>query len=125
MGLTIHYATRHELWQIYSFACKLSDYYTHLEMIWPPQKSVYLQNVHLNYGLFSPYKKTATDHTVQNLHFLFKNSTLISRENCRFFRGENVMVLDFLAVDNFDFTRKFVKTYFSEKLVKMFEFCQN
>ena len=32
------------------------------------------------------------------------------------------MVLDFLAVDNFDFTRKFVKTYFSEKLVKMLEF---
>ena len=24
-------------------------------------------------------------HTVRNLHFLSKNSTLISRENCRFF----------------------------------------
>ena len=46
-------------------------------------------------------------------HFLSKNSTLISRENCQFFFGwktrENVVVLDFLAVDNFDFTRKIVK----------------
>merc|ERR1711860_110338 len=49
-------------------------------------------------------------HTVRNLHFLSKNSTLISRENCRFFLGEktrqNVVVLGFLAVDNFDFMRK-------------------
>jgi len=61
-------------------------------------------------------------HFVRNLHLLSKNSTLISRENCRiFFRWrtrENVVVFDFLAVDNFDFTRKFVKTFFSEKLVK-------
>ena len=28
-------------------------------------------------------------HTVRNLHFLSKNSTLISRENCRFFRVKN------------------------------------
>ena len=52
-------------------------------------------------------------HTVRNLHFLSKNSTLISRENCRFFFGwktrENVVVLGFLAVDNFDVTRKIVK----------------
>ena len=52
-------------------------------------------------------------HTVRNLHFLSKYSTLISRENCRFFFGwktrENVVVLDFLAVDNFDFTRKIAK----------------
>ena len=52
-------------------------------------------------------------HTFRNLHFLSKNSTLISRENCRFFwvwkTRENVVVLDFLAVDNFDFTRKIVK----------------
>ena len=32
---------------------------------------------------------------------------------------ENVVVLDFLAVDNFDFTRKFVKKNLGEKLVKM------
>ena len=36
---------------------------------------------------------------------------------------ENVVVLDILAVDNFDFTRKIVKKILDEKLVKMF--CQN
>ena len=39
------------------------------------------------------------------------------------------MVLDVLAVDNFNFTRKIVKKIvkkiFSEKLVKMLGFCQN
>ena len=30
-------------------------------------------------------------HTVRNLHFLSKNSTLISRENCRFFWLENLV----------------------------------
>ena len=58
-------------------------------------------------------------HTVRNLHFLSKNSTLISRENCR---HENVVVLDFSAVDNFDFTRKIVKKILGEKLVKMLWF---
>ena len=32
---------------------------------------------------------------------------------------ENVVVLDFLAVDNFDFTRKIDKKFLGEKLVKM------
>ena len=58
--------------------------------------------------------------------FLSKNSTLISRENCRFFgwwkTRENVVVLDFLAVDNFDFTRKIVKKNLGEKVVKMVGF---
>ena len=35
------------------------------------------------------------------------------------------MVLDFLAVDNFDFTRKIVKKNLGEKLVKILGFCQN
>ena len=35
------------------------------------------------------------------------------------------MVLDFLAVDNFDFTRKIVKNNLAQKLVKMLGFCQN
>ena len=35
---------------------------------------------------------------------------------------ENVVVLDFLAVDNFDFTRKIVKKILGEKLVKMLGF---
>ena len=37
---------------------------------------------------------------------------------------ENAAVLDFLAVDNFDFTRKIVKKM-GEKLVKTLGFCQN
>ena len=67
-------------------------------------------------------------HTVRNLHFLSGNSTLISRENCRFFwekNSRNVVVLGFLAVDNFDFTRKIFKKKLGEKLVKMLGFCQN
>ena len=35
---------------------------------------------------------------------------------------ENAAVLDFLAVDNFDFTRKIVKKMLGEKLVKMLWF---
>ena len=35
---------------------------------------------------------------------------------------ENIVVLDFLAVDNFDFTRKIVKKNLGEKLVKMLWF---
>ena len=45
-------------------------------------------------------------------------------KNCRFFWWkirENVLVLDYLAVDNFDFTRKIVD-FFGEKFVKMFWF---
>ena len=38
---------------------------------------------------------------------------------------ENVEVLDFLAVDNFDFTRKIAKKMLGEKLVKMSGFCHN
>ena len=38
---------------------------------------------------------------------------------------ENVVVLDLLAVDNFEYTRKIVKKIWGEKLVKMLEFCQN
>ena len=37
---------------------------------------------------------------------------------------ENVVVLDFLAGENFDFTRKIVKKNLGEKLVKMLGFCQ-
>ena len=58
---------------------------------------------------------TVLQHTVRNLHFSSKNSTLISRENYRFFgvkkTRENVVVLDFLAVDNFDFTRKIFELF--------------
>ena len=35
---------------------------------------------------------------------------------------ENVVVLDFLTVDNFDFTRKIVQKNLGEKLVKLLGF---
>ena len=35
---------------------------------------------------------THKTHTVRNLHFLSKNSTLNSRENCQFFWGEKLLV---------------------------------
>ena len=38
------------------------------------------------------FKKIAVHfHTVRNLHFLSENSTLISRQNCRFFGGEKLV----------------------------------
>ena len=43
-------------------------------------------------------KKHFKTHTIRNLHFLSINSTLISRENCRFFgwkTRENVVIWDF------------------------------
>ena len=36
-------------------------------------------------------QKCLINHTVRNLHFMSKNSTLISRENCRFFWGEKLV----------------------------------
>ena len=36
---------------------------------------------------------------------------------------ENAAVLDFLAVDKFDFTRKIVKNFLGEKLMKMLGIC--
>ena len=36
---------------------------------------------------------------------------------------ENAAVLDFLAADNFDFTRKIVKKNLDEKLVKLLGIC--
>jgi len=47
--------------------------------------------------------------------FFPKNSTLKTRQNAA--------VLDFLAVDNFDFTRKIVNKILGEKLVKMLGIC--
>ena len=61
-------------------------------------------------SIFSHYSKSS---------FFVQKSTLISRENCRFFLGEKlvkiVVVLDFLAVDKFDFTRKIVKKIWVKK----------
>ena len=76
--------------------------------------------VRRNYETFPGHQNLYSPHTVRNLHFLSKNSTLISRENCRLFfckARENVVVLNILAVDNFDFTRKIVKKNLGEKLM--------
>mgnify|MGYP006975625497 CR=1 FL=1 len=54
--------------------------------------------------------------------------SLINKKNGRIFSEkthENIVNLNFLAVDNFDFMRKTVKKNLGEKLVKMLGFCQN
>ena len=67
-----------------------------------------------------------TTYTVRNLNFLSKNSTLISQEKLskKFWvkTRENAEVMDFLAVENFDFTRKIVKKILGGKLVRMLWF---
>ena len=76
------------------------------------KKSIIILARKLKLYFFGNLNFRAKTHTIRNLHFLSKNSTLISLENCRFFRWktrENVLVLDFLAFDNFSFTRKIVK----------------
>ena len=69
----------------------------------------------------------ATAHTVRNLHFLSKKFHFdFPRKIVELFwvkTHENAAVLDFLAVDNFDFTRKIVKTILGEKLVKILRIC--
>ena len=56
----------------------------------------YMQNHNTTY-LCKSHSRSITklslflSHTVRNLHFLSKNSTLISRENCRFFWGEKLV----------------------------------
>ena len=42
-----------------------------------------------NSSIMSNFFNFVQFHTVRNLHFLSKNSTLISRENCRFFGVKN------------------------------------
>ena len=67
-------------------------------------------------------------HTVRNLHFWSKIQLWLP-EKIVDFNGwktrENVVVLDLVAVDNFDFTRKMVKKILGEKVVKMLGLCQN
>ena len=70
-------------------------------------------------------------HSVPYSHCL-KSSFFVQKFNFEFPRKivefvwvktrENTAVLDFLAVDNFDFTRKIVKNILGEKLVKMLWF---
>ena len=76
-------------------------------------------------SMHSATEVSLLSHAVRNLHFLSKNSTLISREKLLFWvkTRENAAVLDCLAVDNFAFTRKVVKNVLGEKLVKMLGIC--
>ena len=65
-------------------------------------------------------------HTVRNLHFLVQKFNFdFPRKFVESFwekTRENAAVLDFLAIDNLDFTRKIVKKVLGEKLVKMLGF---
>ena len=68
-------------------------------------------------------------HCSKSSFFVQKSNFDFPRKLSIFWGGEktreNVVVLDFLAVDNFDFMRKIVKKILGEKLVKMKGFCQN
>ena len=64
-------------------------------------------------------------HTLRNLHFSPKIQLWFIKKIVDFGGWkirENVVVLDFLAVDNFDFTKKIVEKKLGEKLVKMLGF---
>ena len=50
----------------------------------------HLESIGRSAVIYSLLLLSSLYHTVLNLHFLSKNSTLISRENCRFFRGEKL-----------------------------------
>ena len=67
-------------------------------------------------------------HTVRNLHFLSKNSTLISRENCRFFGVKNSRKccgFGLFSCWQLSFHEKNCHKNLGEKLVKMLGFWQN
>ena len=65
-------------------------------------------------------------HTVRNLHHFVQKFNFDFPKNFLIFFGwktrENFEVLDFLAVDNFDFTIKFVKTFFVKTSWKCWSF---
>ena len=72
--------------------------------------------------------KPFSTHCSKSSFFVQKSSFDFPRKLSIFFgwkTREIVVVLDFLAVDNFDFTRKMVKKNLGKKLVKMLGFCQN
>ena len=64
-------------------------------------------------------------HTVRYLRFFVQKFNIEFPEKKIFWMKtrENAAVLDFLAVENFDFTRKIVKNILGEKLVKMLRIC--
>ena len=69
---------------------------------------------------------TLSWHTVRNLHFFVEKFNFEFPRKLSIFFGwktrENVGVLDFLAVDNFDFMRKIVKKYWLKNSWKCWGF---
>ena len=79
-----------------------SDFFLELWSILRENKEIKVARVlhTINSQMSKNSKKTFAIHTIRKVNFLFKNSTLISREICRFFlcvwkTRENVMDLDF------------------------------
>ena len=68
---------------------------------------------------YFPNMKTEIFFSVQKFNFGFPRKIV---ELFWVKNRENAAVLDFLAVDNFDFTRKIVKNILGEKFVKMLWF---
>ena len=69
-----------------------------------------------------PSKELRNTHCSKSLSFVQKFNFDFPRKNVELFwvkSRENAAVLDFLAVENFNFTRKIVKNILGEKLVKM------
>ena len=98
----------------------------------PPQgKNLSMQFFQLDLSCAGLFLVLSSSSLFLTLFFIFlsENSTSISRENCWFFWGEKLVKMlwfgTFLAVDNFDFTRKIVKKIMGEKLATMLGFCQN
>jgi len=85
-----------------------------------------LRNMGCGYAPRSQY--WPLKHTVRNLHFLSKNSTLISRENCRFFWMKNSWKccgFGLFSCWQLWFHEKNCQKNLGEKLVKMLGVCQN
>ena len=85
----------------------------------------------LSHAIFIPWisinhKKLHQPHCSKSSFFGQKFNIDFPRKIVEFFwvkSRENAAVLDFLAIDNFDFTRKIVNRVLGEKLVKMMRFC--
>ena len=90
---------------------------------WRSQQTIDQIYCPVSFRIFSPpHYSNSSFFFVQKFNFDFL------RKLSGFFWLKNswkVVVLDFLAVDNFDFTRKIAKKILCEKLVKMLGLCQN
>merc|ERR1711860_489890 len=78
----------------------------------------HLESIGRSAVIYSLLLLSSLYHTVLNLHFLSKNSTLISRENCRFLWGEKLEKMLWFWTTLIS-REKLSKNFFCEKLVKM------